>query len=79
MTEQGDKQADLILVDRHIEELNLRIEELKERMSTMASQHYETRNQSLLLSTMQDVMKDLKLLRLDLLGALGTAHDHSHA
>lgn len=79
MTEHNEKKADLDLVDRHIEDLQRRIEELKERMLTMAARQYETANQSILLSTMQDVMKDLKLLRLELLGALGNAAEHSHA
>jgi hypothetical protein len=69
LTGNSREEADLALVDRHIEELGQRIDDLKERMATMAAQSYETRNQSLLLSTMQEVMRDLRLMRLDMLGA----------
>lgn len=62
----SDETADLIVVDRHIEELNRRIDGLKERMATMTSQRYETKNQLVLLSTMEEVLKDLKLLRAEM-------------
>lgn len=68
MTDKSDDQTDLITLDRQIEELSQRIGCLKERMATMTSQQYETKNQSILLSTMQEVLKDLHLLRLEILG-----------
>ena len=69
MTVENHEEADLALVDRHIEELSQRIIDLQERMATMAAQQYETRNQSLLLATMQEVMKDLHLLRAEMVVA----------
>jgi hypothetical protein len=77
MTDKFGEQTDLIMLDRQIDALNQRIGCLKERMATMASQQYETRNQSILLSTMQEVLRDLHLLRLEILGASGGTHDHS--
>jgi len=71
LTVENHEEADLALVDRHIEELSQRIIDLQERMATMAAQQYETRNQSLLLATMQEVMKDLHLLRAEMAGASG--------
>lgn len=69
MTEMSNTNAELAVIDLHIEELSQRIDDLKERMVAMTSQEYETKNQSMLLSTMLEVMKDLKLLRLEMLGA----------
>jgi thermostable 8-oxoguanine DNA glycosylase len=77
--EKANEEIDLVVLDRHIQELNQRIDDLKERMTTMASQKYETKNQSILLSTMQEVMKDLKLLRLEMLNVLGGEDANSQA
>jgi len=63
MTDKLNEKIGLDVVDRHIEELNQRIDHLEQRMATMTSQRYETKNQSILLSTMQAVLKDLHLLR----------------
>lgn len=65
------EQIDLITLDCQIGELKQRISSLKERMATMTSQRYETRNQSVLLGTMQEVLRDLHLLRLDMLAVPG--------
>lgn len=77
MTETFSEQAELIMLDRQIEELKQRIDCLKERMATMTSQRYETKNQSILLSTMQEVLGDLHLLRLEMLGAAARKKDDS--
>ncbi|MBV0882271.1 hypothetical protein KTQ42_23630 [Noviherbaspirillum sp. L7-7A] len=79
MTEKLGEQTDLITLDRQIDELNQRISSLKERMAAMASQKYETTNQSILLTTMQEVLKDLHLLRLEILGVSGSRHDYPEA
>jgi hypothetical protein len=79
MTEKLNEKTDLITLDRQIEELNQRIGCLKERMATMTSQRYETKNQSILLSTMQEVLRDLHLLRLEILGVPGGRDDHPEA
>ena len=75
MTQHFVEQGDLITLDRQIDALNQRMRCLKERMATMASQQYETKNQSILLATMQEVLKDLHLLRLELLGAQSVRDD----
>lgn len=72
MTDKSDEQTNLITLERQIEELNQRMGCLKERMAAMTSRQYETRNQSVLLSTMQEVLKDLHLLRLEILGVSGS-------
>lgn len=65
------EQIDLITLDGQIDALKQRISCLKERMATMTAQRYETRNQSVLLDTMQEVLRDLHLLRLDILAVPG--------
>lgn len=75
MTEKFSEQTDLITLDRQIDELNQRMSSLKERMATMTSQKYETGNQSILLATMQEVLRDLHLLRLEILGVSGSRDD----
>ena len=79
MTDKSNDQTDLITLDRQIEEMNQRIGCLKERMATMTSQQYETKNQSILLSTMQEVLKDLHLLRLELPGVSGSKDGYPEA
>jgi hypothetical protein len=79
MTEKFSGQTDLITLDRQIEALNQRIGCLKERMATMTSQRYETQNQSILLATMQEVLRDLHLLRLEMLGVPGGREDYPEA
>jgi len=75
MTQHFIEQTDLIALDRQIEALDQRMRSLEERMATMASRQYETKNQSILLATMREVLKDLHLLRLDWLGAQGGRDD----
>lgn len=65
------EQIDLITLDCQIDEMKQRISCLKERMATMTAQRYETRNQSVLLGTMQEVLRDLHLLRLEILAVPG--------
>lgn len=72
MTEKLGEETDLITLDRQIDELNQRMSSLKERMAAMTSQKYETTNQSILLATMQEVLRDLHLLRLEILGVSGS-------
>jgi hypothetical protein len=79
MTDKFSKQTDLITLDRQIDELNLRIGCLRERMATMTTQQYETKNQSVLLSTMQEVLKDLHLLRLEIVRVSGDNDVYSEA
>lgn len=71
MTGKFSEQTDLITLDQQIEELKQRISCLKERMAMMTSQQYETKNQSILLSTMQEVLRDLYLLRLEITAVPG--------
>jgi hypothetical protein len=68
MYDDMNREADLAVVEHHIEDLNQRIGDLQERMATMSLHKYETKNQSILLSTMQEVLMDLKLLRREMLG-----------
>lgn len=75
MTQHFIEQIDLIALDRQIEALDQRMRSLEERMATMTSRRYETKNQSILLATMREVLKDLHLLRLDWLGAQGARDD----
>ncbi|HEX8882999.1 MAG TPA: hypothetical protein VF797_00740 [Noviherbaspirillum sp.] len=72
MTVKLSEHTDLVTLDRQIDELNQRISSLKERMATMALQQYETRNQSILLATMLEVLRDLHLLRLEIPGVSGS-------
>lgn len=72
MTGKSVEQADLITLDRQIDELRQRIGCLKERMATMTLQNYETGNQSILLATMQEVLRDMHLLRLEILDVPGS-------
>ncbi|WP_194715421.1 hypothetical protein [Noviherbaspirillum soli] len=67
MAGESSEHTDLITLDFQIDELKQRMACLQERMATMTSQQYETRNQSVLLSTMQEVLRDLHLLRLEIL------------
>src|SRR6476620_7539728 len=71
MTGKFSEQTDLITLDHQIEELKQRIRCLKERMAAMTSQQYETKNQFILLSTMQEVLRDLYLLRLEITAVPG--------
>ena len=79
MTDKTNENAELATVDRYIADLNLRIDDLKKRMTTMASENYEVKNQSILLSTMQEVMKDLRQLRSEMLAVLGGNDNFSRA
>jgi hypothetical protein len=63
MAQRIADKTQLLVIDSHIEELKGRIAALKERVAAMEMQGYETRQQAILLATMQDVMRELKLLR----------------
>lgn len=74
MAAQASEHTDLVILERHIDALKQRMSGLQERMATMASQQYETRNQSVLLGTMQEVLRDMHLLRLEMLAPAAGAN-----
>jgi hypothetical protein len=74
MPDRIEDQAYLVFVDRHIEELEERINALRERMAKMALQSYETQNQQALLSSMLQVRDDMEKFRLELIEAFNTKY-----
>jgi hypothetical protein len=56
----------LSFIDRHIQELEHRIEGLKARMAAMTLERYDIHNQEVLLITMLETRKDLEKFRTEL-------------
>lgn len=59
----------LRFIDRHIRELEQRIEGLKSRMAAMTLERYDTHNQEVLLIAMLETRKDLEKFRAELVQA----------
>jgi DNA-binding ferritin-like protein len=74
MADKVEDQAYLVFVDRHIEELEERINALRERMVTMGLQSYETQNQQALLSSMLQVREDMEKFRAELVEAFNAKY-----
>jgi hypothetical protein len=53
-------------IDRHIQELEQRIDGLKTRMAAMTLERYDTHNQEVLLIAMLETLKDLEKFRAEL-------------
>lgn len=56
-------------IDRHIQELEQRIDGLKTRMAAMTLERYDTHNQEVLLIAMLETRKDLEKFRAELVQA----------
>ena len=67
MADRVEDQAYLVFVNGHIDELEERIDALKERMATMVLQNYEIQNQQALLSSMLQVREDIGKFRTELI------------
>jgi DNA-binding ferritin-like protein len=75
MADKVEDQAYLVFVNRHIEELEERINALRERMVTMGLQSYETQNQQALLSSMLQVREDMEKFRAELVEAFNAKYN----
>jgi hypothetical protein len=74
MTEDqmNDKeQAYLGLIDRHLADLEERIQEIKARITVMKDQGCRTHHQTELLANMLKVLKSMQTIRLGTLNKLG--------
>lgn len=60
----------LNLLDSHIEELEERIQGLRNRMVTMSIAKYATKNQEILLDNMLQIRKDMAALRNELISTV---------
>ncbi len=56
-------------IDRHIQELEQRIDGLKTRLAAMTLERYDTHNQEVLLIAMLETRKDLAKFRAELMQA----------
>lgn len=76
MEDKVEDQAYLVFVDRHIEELEERINALRERMATMVLQSYETQNQQASISSMLQVREDMGKFRAELIETFNANYSH---
>jgi len=65
MNNKQQLQAYLGLIDRHIADLEERIQAIKERIAMMKAQGYGTQHQDELLATMLEVLGNVKAIRLE--------------
>lgn len=63
MTHAEDDHAYLLLIDRHIEELKQRLDELRERIVDMVARDEDTTSQSELFCTLLHAIESMKAIR----------------
>jgi cell division septum initiation protein DivIVA len=63
MFNKQEQEAYLGLIDRHIEELQKRINSLKDRISVMQAEGHDKQPQAQLLANMLGVMQSLSVIR----------------
>jgi hypothetical protein len=67
----------LVSLDLHIEELEERINTLRDRMATMVAESYETKAHEVLLSNMLRLWEDMKSFRAGTLEIFNTSYSES--
>jgi hypothetical protein len=77
MADHSEDEAYLVLIDRHIEELEERLNALKELIASMVMEGQATRNQSELLINMLTAMKVTQALRAEVFEALNAGDNNS--
>jgi hypothetical protein len=71
------EQAYLGLVERHLADLEERIQEIKKRIAVMKVQGFSTQHQTELLATMLEVQENTKIIRLEMLERLSVEDKRS--
>jgi hypothetical protein len=74
MTHPEDDAAYLLLIDRHIEELKQRLDDLRELIVDMVARDEDTASQSELLYTLLQAIESMKAVKARELDALLNGH-----
>jgi len=77
MSDKEQLQAYLGLVERHLADLEERIQEIKKRIAVMKVQGFSTQHQTELLATMLEVQENTKIIRLEMLERLSVEDKRS--
>jgi cell division septum initiation protein DivIVA len=78
MLNKEEQEAYLGLIDRHIEELQERINSLKDRITAMQAEGHDKQPQAQLLANMLGVMQSLKMIRAEASKPLSTGDERMH-
>jgi len=77
MSNKIEEQAYLIALNLYIEELEERISSLRERTATMVAERYEAKAQEVLLSNMLQLRNDIEMFRAGTLEIFNASYSES--